>query len=103
MYDLFKAIQHQSELIWLYQRFEILLSEAKKVNPSRDYSENEKVINLLKDFELEYLQTIEENRIMDKKIDKLIIENNNLKVYIEKLTKESESMKEIINDYKKEF
>lgn len=103
MYDLITAIHHQAQLVWLYQRFELLLKESKEKYPDKDFTENEKIIKIIKDFELIFLETVEENRLIDKRLTKLIIQNESLRLALEKANSINDNLNKLINEHKSTF
>ena len=77
---------------------ETKLDTAKSKNPTLDYKEQEFIISVLKDYFYHSMETIEENRIMDKKYLKMANKVDFLKAKMHELSQEYKKLK-AENDY----
>ena len=92
-----KKIETNLRLEWACNFSEIQLSDAQIKAPQRDYSEIERRNKIFRDFQYSYLETAEENRLMERKYVQAI---SNMTIHIEeniKLKKEIEMYKASIN------
>jgi len=65
--NFFRQILTNGQLEGLISSMELLLHEAKLKQPEKDFKPQNENIRVLREFQYEYLQTIEENRILTKR------------------------------------
>jgi hypothetical protein len=92
-----KKVETNLRLEWACNYSEIQLMEAQKKSPERDYSEIEMRNKVFREFQFTFLETVEENRLMERKYVQAIGQNAILIELIEKLKKEVEMYKLSIN------
>ena len=78
----------------LISEMEVLLIEAKKVSPSKDFEPQIARIESLREFQMEFLETVEENRIINKMYQKSFNQNTQYEIALTELTKERDFLKE---------
>ena len=82
------------ELQFVCSRFEILLTDGKEKHPTKDFSEQEKIIKILRKFEYEFLELTEYKRQLRKIIKEVFEENTSHKITIMSMAKEMQQLKE---------
>ena len=73
---------------------EILLTEGKVKFPNKDFSEQENVIKMLREFEHNYLNISESNRQIKKWAREVFESNSTLKIQLMANAKELQQLKE---------
>jgi hypothetical protein len=92
-----QQIDNNLRLEWVITSMGVLLDEAKSKAPDKDYSDSEKRLNIVRDFQYQYLKTIEENRHLERRYTEAFTKSIHLLDQNEKLKKEIEILKQSIN------
>lgn len=94
MKNLFENIQTNAKIEHLISEMEILLNEAKKSSPSKDFAPQLERVKSLREFQFEFLETVEENRIVNKMYGKIFSQNQQYEIALMELTKERDALKQ---------
>ncbi len=94
MKNLFENIQTNAKIEYVISEMEILLNEAKKSSPTKDFATQTERIKSLREFQHDFLETVEENRIVNKMYGKIFAQNSQYEIALIELTKERDKLKE---------
>lgn len=103
MNNLFENIQIFAELEFLISGMEISLNEAKLSNPNKSFVESEKRCKNLRKFQSEFLEMAEEVRIMDKKYNKVLSENQKYEIAFDDICKKLKDVETERDNLKKDI
>lgn len=88
-----ERISHNLKLEWVITSMNVVLEEAKRKAPDKDYSEQELKISVLRDFQKEYLECINESEIIERRYSESFAKSVFLADEVVKLKKELEVLK----------
>ncbi len=93
MKNLFENIQINAKMECVISGMEILLNKSKISQPERDFASQMELIKDLRQFQFEFLETVEENRILNKMYNKVFSQNSQYEIALDDLNKKNELLK----------
>jgi len=87
-------LNQYNNINYICTRMEVILTEGKTRFPDKDYSEQEKIIVMMREFEHNYLEISEYKRQLRKLIKEVFEENTSHKITIMSMAKEIQQLKE---------